>query len=92
MKAVESFYEDSRACYTVRAGIDASECLSVNVGLRQGLVMSPWLLNVYVDGVKREVMLMCLESNLELCCVQVVAGLRLTSIYLLRYNNVVDSE
>ena len=27
----------------------------VNVGLRQGCVMSPWLFNVYMDGVVREV-------------------------------------
>ena len=26
-----------------------------NVGLRQGCVMSPWLFNVYMDGVVREV-------------------------------------
>ncbi len=27
----------------------------MNVGLRQGCVMSPWLFNLYVDGVVREV-------------------------------------
>ncbi len=27
----------------------------VNVGLQQGCVMSPWLFNVYMDGVVREV-------------------------------------
>ena len=27
----------------------------LNVGLRQGCVMSPWLFNVHVDGVVREV-------------------------------------
>ena len=27
----------------------------MNVGLRQGCVMSPWLFNVYMDGVVREV-------------------------------------
>ncbi len=25
------------------------------MGLRQGCVMSPWLLNIYMDGVMREV-------------------------------------
>ena len=34
---------------------DVSEWLTVNVGLRQGCVMSPWLFNVYMDGVVREV-------------------------------------
>ena len=36
-------------------GNDASEWFPVNVGLRQGCVMSPWLFNVYMDGVVREV-------------------------------------
>ena len=45
LKAVLSFYVDSRAC--VRVGKDVSEWFPVNVGLRQGCVMSPWLFNVY---------------------------------------------
>ena len=38
----------------------------VNVGLRQGCVMSPWLFNVYVDGVVREVNVRVVEKGLEL--------------------------
>ena len=39
----------------------------VNVGLRQqGCVMSPWLLNVYMDGVVREVNVSVLGKELEL--------------------------
>ena len=49
LKAVQSFYIDSGACVLV--GNDVSEWFLVNVGLRQGSVMSPWLFNVYVDGV-----------------------------------------
>ena len=41
LKAVQSFYIVSRAC--VRIGNDLSEWFQVNVGLRQGCVMSPWL-------------------------------------------------
>ena len=48
-KIVESFYVYSREC--VRVGNDASEWFPVNVRLRQGCVMSPWLFNVYMDGV-----------------------------------------
>ena len=48
LKAVQSFYTDSRACVWV--GNDVSEWLPVNVGLRQGCVMSPWLFNAYMDG------------------------------------------
>ena len=39
----------------VRVGNDASECYPVNDGLEHGCVMSPWLINVYMDGVVREV-------------------------------------
>ena len=49
---VQSFYVDSRPC--VRVGNDESEWFPVNVGLRQGCVMSPWLFNVYMDGMVRE--------------------------------------
>ena len=44
MKAVHSFYVDSMACVLV--GNDASECFLVNIGLRHGCVMFPWLFNV----------------------------------------------
>ena len=47
LKAVKSFHVDSRAC--VRVGNDVSEWFPVNVGLRQGCVMSPWLL-MYIYG------------------------------------------
>ena len=46
---MQSFYVDSRAC--VWMGKDVSELFPVNVGLRQGCVISPWLFNVYMDGV-----------------------------------------
>ena len=36
-------------------GNDVSEWFPVNVGLRQGCVMSPSLFNVLMDGVVREV-------------------------------------
>ena len=46
LKAEQSFYVDSRAYIGV--GNDVSEWFPVNVGLRQGSVMSPWLFNVYI--------------------------------------------
>ena len=49
LKAVQSFYIDSRAC--VRVGNDLSEWFPNNVGLRQGCVMSLWLFSVYMDCV-----------------------------------------
>ena len=45
-----------------------SEWFPVNVGLRQGCVMSPWLFNVHMDGVVREVNVMVLGKGLDLLC------------------------
>ena len=46
-----------------------SEWFPVNVGLRQGCVMSPWLFNVYMDGVVRKVNVRVLGKGLELLTV-----------------------
>ena len=64
MKAVQSFYIDSRA--RVWVGNDMSEWFPVNVGLRQESVMSPWLFNVYMDGVVREASVGVLGKEQEL--------------------------
>ena len=53
LKGIKSFYEEGRAC--VRVGSKASESFVVRMGLRQGCVMSPWLFNMFMDGVVREV-------------------------------------
>ncbi|MEL7302040.1 MAG: reverse transcriptase domain-containing protein, partial [Pseudomonadota bacterium] len=64
LKGIQSFYAGSRAC--VRVGSEMSDSFEVNVGLRQGCVMSPWLFNVYMDGVVREVKMRTLGRGLEL--------------------------
>ena len=64
LKAVQSFYLDSRAC--VGVGNDVSEWFPVNVGLKQGCAMSLWLFNVYMDGVVQEVNVRVLGKGLEL--------------------------
>ena len=69
LKAVQIFYVDSKAC--VRVGNDVSEWFPVDVGLRHGCVMYPWLFNVNMDGVVQEVNVLVLGKGLEL-----VAGLR----------------
>ena len=56
-----SFYVDS-----IQVGKDVSEWFPVNVGLRQGCMMSPWLFNVYMDGVVRLVNVRVLAKLLEL--------------------------
>ena len=53
LRGIMSFYVEGRAC--VRVGSKVSESFEVKMGLRQGCVMSPWLFNVYMDGVVREV-------------------------------------
>ena len=64
LTAVQSFYVDSNACG--RVGNDVTEWFTDNVGLRQSCVMSPWLFNVYMDGVDREVNVRVLWKGLEL--------------------------
>ena len=43
-----------------------SEWFPVNIGLKQGCVISPWLFNVYMDRVVREVNVKVLGKGLEL--------------------------
>ena len=64
LKAVKSLYVGSKAC--VRVGNELSDWFEVRVGLRQGCVMSPWLFNLYIDGVVREVNARVLGHGLEL--------------------------
>ena len=52
LRAVQAFYENSRAC--VKVDGECSESFGINVGVRQGCVMSPWLFNIYMDGVMKE--------------------------------------
>ena len=53
LSAIQSLYEESEA--RVRVCRKESDWFSVKVGLRQGCVMSPWLFNIFLDGVMREV-------------------------------------
>ena len=66
LRGVNSLYVGSKAC--VRVGImnEVSEWFPVRVGLRQGCVMSPWLFNLYIDGVVREVIARVLGRGLKL--------------------------
>ena len=70
---MQSIYPVIRAC--VWGGMDVSEWFPVNVGLRQGCVMSPWLFNVYMDSVVRDVSARVLGKRLELLLAN-GAGLR----------------
>ncbi len=39
----------------MRVGGDFSENFAVEVGVRQGCVMSPWVFNIFMDGCMRKV-------------------------------------
>ncbi len=52
LSAIKSFYEAAPACVKING--ETSEHFEIEVGLRQGCVMS-WLFNIYMDGVMREV-------------------------------------
>ena len=61
---MKSSYVGSKACVKVRN--EVSEWFPVRVGLRQGCVMSPWLFNLYIDGVVREANARVLGRGLKL--------------------------
>ena len=71
LKAEQNFYVDRGAC--VRVENHVSQWFLVNVGLRQGSVMSPRSfkqtnnkINVYMDGVVRQVNVRWLGKGMEL--------------------------
>ena len=43
---------NSLACVRVKGG--ESECFRIDSGVRQGCIMGPWLFNVYMDAVMKE--------------------------------------
>ena len=47
LRAVQSFYNESRACVREESGV--SEWFDVNMGPRQGRVMSPLLFNMQME-------------------------------------------
>ena len=51
-KGIKAFYRNATAC--VRVEGELSESFDVEVGVRQGCVMSPWLFNIFMDGCMRE--------------------------------------
>ena len=53
LSGIKRMYVDSLAC--VRVKVCESERFRIYRGLRQGCIMSPWLLNVYMDGTMKEV-------------------------------------
>jgi hypothetical protein len=61
---IKNMYEESTVC--VRIGRKLGRKFKVDVGLRQGCVMSPWLFNIFIDGMVREVNARVLERGAAL--------------------------
>ena len=62
LSGIKSMYVGSLACVRVKGGV--SERFRIDSGVRQGCIMSPWLFNVYMDGLMKEVK-MGMESRGE---------------------------
>ena len=52
LNGIKSMYVDSSFCVRIKGGM--SEQFRIDSGIRQGCIMSPWLFNVYMDGVMKE--------------------------------------
>ncbi len=52
LEGIKSFYENAMASVWVNE--ELSESFSVEVGVKQGCVMSPWLFYIYMDGCIKE--------------------------------------
>ncbi len=52
LKGIQAFYREANAC--VRVGGKFNESFALEVGVRQGCVMSPWLFNISMDGCMKE--------------------------------------
>ena len=53
LNGVKSMYVKGLPCVRVKGG--NSECFRINSGVKQGFIMSDWLLSVYMDAVMKEV-------------------------------------
>ena len=53
LSGIKRMYVDSSACVRVTGG--ESEWFKIENGVRQECIMSPWLFNVYMDGVMKGV-------------------------------------
>ncbi len=52
LKGIQAFYRETNTC--VMVGGKYSESFAVEVGVRQGCVMSLWLFNIFMDVCMRE--------------------------------------
>ena len=53
LNGITSMYVNSLSCVRVKGG--EIEYFKINSGVRRGFITSPWLFNVYMDAVMKEV-------------------------------------
>ena len=53
LSGIKSMYVDSSTCVRIKGG--ESEQFRIDSGMRQGCIMSPWLFNIYMERVMKEV-------------------------------------
>ena len=53
LNGIKGMYVNVLVCVSVKGG--ESECFRINSVERQGCVISPWLFNVYMDGMRKQV-------------------------------------
>ena len=53
LNGIKSMYLNSLACERLKG--DDSKCFLIDSDVRQGCIISPWLFNVYMDAVIKEV-------------------------------------
>ena len=53
LEEIKSMYVDSLACVSVKGGVSVR--FRIDRGVRQVCIMSPWLFNVYMEAVMKEV-------------------------------------
>ncbi len=63
-KGIQAFYREANTC--VRVGGKYSESFAVEVGVRQGCVLSPWLFNIFMDGCMREMKCKVVHKGVKL--------------------------
>ena len=53
LSGIKSMYIDNLACVRIKKA--ESEWFRIDSGLRQGCIMSPWLFNIYMNALMKEV-------------------------------------
>ncbi len=64
LKGIQSYYRKANAC--VRVGGEFSESFAVEVRVRQGWVILPWLFNIFMDGCMREIEIKVVNASAKL--------------------------